>query len=116
MISVQATACTENPGFCVQLDEGRTHCSCPLASLDVFLIICLLKVVQECSKLILTTINSDALPFPKNMSLKGVTMLRNLQDYVVTLLRDRGGGGIEGTNICLTASVTAGATRRHCIS
>ncbi len=25
------------------------------------------------------------------MSLKGVTMLRNLQDYFVTLLRDRGG-------------------------
>ncbi len=41
--------------------------------------------------MILTTINCDASPFPKDVSLKEVSVLRNLQDYVVTLLRDKGG-------------------------
>ena len=41
--------------------------------------------------MILTTINSDASPFPKDVSLKEVSMLWILQNYVVSLLRDKGG-------------------------
>ncbi len=45
--------------------------------------------MQKCPKLFLTIIDGDASPFPKDVSLREVSMLRNLQDYVVTLLRDR---------------------------
>ena len=46
--------------------------------------------MQLFSKSVLTIINSDASPFPKDLSLKEASVLRNLQDYVVTLLRGRG--------------------------
>ena len=45
--------------------------------------------MQEYPKLILTIINTDFSPFPKDVSLKEVSVLRNLQNCVVTLLRDR---------------------------
>ena len=40
---------------------------------------------------ILTIINSNASAFPKDVSLKEVSIFGTLRDYVVTLLRDRGG-------------------------
>ncbi len=45
--------------------------------------------MQKCSELILTIIDSDASPFPKDVSLKEVNVLRNFQNCVVTLLSDR---------------------------
>ena len=41
--------------------------------------------------LILTIINSDASPFLKDVSPREVSVLSNFRNYVVTLLRHKGG-------------------------